>query len=141
MPSADLGDHPVDRHRGAVGHPAVERDDVVELQGMPRRDGDPELERGRIVGSEYQPDGVHPPILECASVDRNRPPQREEREWTMLDAHGNPMSGDGDTVAAYDELLDRMVRFHPDLVPQAMALVDSRPTRHRWRAPRGRTST
>lgn len=42
---------------------------------------------------------------------------------TTLDAHGNPMTGDADTIRAYDELLDRFLRYHPDLVPQATALA------------------
>lgn len=42
---------------------------------------------------------------------------------TAHDAHGNPMTGDADTIRAYDEALDRFLRFHPDLVPRATALA------------------
>ena len=37
----------------------------------------------------------------------------------LLDDHGNPMSGDATTVALYDRAIDRLVRFHPDVVDLA----------------------
>src|SRR5262245_28490156 len=37
----------------------------------------------------------------------------------MLDAHGNPISGSAEKVAAYDHAIDRLLRYHPDLVPAA----------------------
>jgi tetratricopeptide (TPR) repeat protein len=40
------------------------------------------------------------------------------------DAHGNAMSGDADTVARYDRAVDRLVRFHPDVVDLATELVE-----------------
>jgi tetratricopeptide (TPR) repeat protein len=45
----------------------------------------------------------------------------------VLDAHGNPMTGDADTVALYDQAIDRLVRFHPaalDLADQLAGAVD-----------------
>ncbi len=35
------------------------------------------------------------------------------------DAHGNEISGSARAVAAYDHTLDRLLRYHPDLVPAA----------------------
>ena len=35
------------------------------------------------------------------------------------DAHGNEISGAAEQVAAYDHALDRLLRYHPDLVPAA----------------------
>ena len=32
------------------------------------------------------------------------------------DLHGNPMSGSADTIALYDRAIDRLVRFHPDII-------------------------
>ena len=51
-----------------------------------------------------------------------------------LDSHGNPMTGDTATIDLYDRAIDRLVRFHPDVVgltgeltaeqaPSPMALV------------------
>ncbi|MGI9030632.1 MAG: tetratricopeptide repeat protein [Ilumatobacteraceae bacterium] len=39
-----------------------------------------------------------------------------------VDAHGNPMTGDRATVESYDRAIDRLVRFHPDVVEQASDL-------------------
>ena len=43
-----------------------------------------------------------------------------------LDAHDNPMTGDPATIELYDRTIDRLVRFHPDVVELAteMASVD-----------------
>jgi tetratricopeptide (TPR) repeat protein len=38
---------------------------------------------------------------------------------TTRDAHGNEISGAADAVAGYDHALDRLLRYHPDLVPAA----------------------
>jgi len=35
------------------------------------------------------------------------------------DAHGNEISGAAEKVAGYDHALDRLIRYHPDLVPAA----------------------
>ncbi len=35
---------------------------------------------------------------------------------TGHDVHGNPMSGSSDTIALYDRAIDRLVRFHPDII-------------------------
>jgi tetratricopeptide (TPR) repeat protein len=32
------------------------------------------------------------------------------------DAHGNPFTGDAATIALYDRAIDRLLRFHPDIV-------------------------
>jgi tetratricopeptide (TPR) repeat protein len=44
-----------------------------------------------------------------------------------VDAHGNQMTGDRDTIDLYDRALDRLVRFHPDVVELAgeLAAVDT----------------
>ena len=39
------------------------------------------------------------------------------------DAHGNEISGAAEQVAAYDHALDRLLRYHPDLVPAAEAIA------------------
>ena len=56
----DLADEAVDPHRLTARRGAFERDDVVELEEAVRRDGDPELERGRVLGAEHAPDGIDP---------------------------------------------------------------------------------
>ncbi|MET0457886.1 MAG: tetratricopeptide repeat protein [Ilumatobacteraceae bacterium] len=43
----------------------------------------------------------------------------------LTDAHGNPMTGDGDAVTRYDLALDRLVRFHPAAVDIAGELGDA----------------
>ena len=40
------------------------------------------------------------------------------------DLHGNPMSGESDAIDLYDRALDRLVRFHPDVVELAGELTD-----------------
>jgi hypothetical protein len=39
-----------------------------------------------------------------------------------LDVHDNPMTGGADTIALYDQAIDRLVRFHPDVVDLAGTL-------------------
>jgi hypothetical protein len=39
------------------------------------------------------------------------------------DAHGNPMSGGAEAIDLYDRALDRLVRFHPDVVDLAGELT------------------
>ncbi|MET0579291.1 MAG: tetratricopeptide repeat protein, partial [Ilumatobacteraceae bacterium] len=41
------------------------------------------------------------------------------------DDHGNPMSGDPDTIDRYDLAIDRLLRFHPDAVDLATELVNA----------------
>lgn len=43
------------------------------------------------------------------------------------DAHGNPTSGAGDAVERYDAALDRLLRFHPDVVTLATSLAENEP--------------
>lgn len=40
-----------------------------------------------------------------------------------IDAHGNPMTGDTETIDLYDRAIDRLVRFHPDVVDLAGELA------------------
>lgn len=37
----------------------------------------------------------------------------------LLDAHGNPMTGDADTIDLYDRTIDRLLRFHPEALDLA----------------------
>jgi hypothetical protein len=39
------------------------------------------------------------------------------------DAHGNETSGAAENVAAYDHALDRLLRYHPDVVPAAAEIA------------------
>ena len=39
------------------------------------------------------------------------------------DAHGNPMTGDADTIERYDRTIDRLVRFHPEAIDLATELA------------------
>jgi tetratricopeptide (TPR) repeat protein len=41
----------------------------------------------------------------------------------LLDAHGNPMSGDAATIELYDRAIDRFVRFHPEVITLATELA------------------
>jgi hypothetical protein len=43
------------------------------------------------------------------------------------DEHGNPTTGTAEGVDAYDRAIDRLLRFHPDVVDQAVALVEEHP--------------
>ena len=43
------------------------------------------------------------------------------------DEHGNPTTGSAEAVEAYDRAIDRLLRFHPDVVDQAVALVADQP--------------
>ncbi len=40
-----------------------------------------------------------------------------------VDAHGNPMTGNPETIELYDRALDRLVRFHPDVIALAGELT------------------
>lgn len=43
------------------------------------------------------------------------------------DHHGNPVSGTGDDIARYDAAIDRLLRYHPDVVTEMTVLVDQSP--------------
>lgn len=43
------------------------------------------------------------------------------------DAHGNPTSGAGDAVERYDTALDRLLRYHPEVVTLTTSLVQDEP--------------
>jgi hypothetical protein len=43
------------------------------------------------------------------------------------DGQGNPVSGPVEGVAAYDHAVDRLLRFHPDVVPAMLGLVRDLP--------------
>jgi hypothetical protein len=51
-----------------------------------------------------------------AATDRSRSSR-------LADAHGNPMTGDADTIGLYDRAIDRFVRFHPEVVDLAVELA------------------
>jgi len=40
-----------------------------------------------------------------------------------LDVHGNPMTGATDVIGLYDHTIDRLIRFHPDVVELATELT------------------
>ncbi len=42
---------------------------------------------------------------------------------SATDAHGNPMTGDADTIERYDRTIDRLVRFHPEAIDLATELA------------------
>jgi hypothetical protein len=42
---------------------------------------------------------------------------------TGLDAHGNPMTGTATDIERYDHAVDRLLRFHPDLVDRTTELA------------------
>jgi tetratricopeptide (TPR) repeat protein len=46
---------------------------------------------------------------------------------TGTDAHGNPISGDPEAVALYDEAVDRLLRFSPHVLDVAPRLVQEHP--------------
>ena len=43
------------------------------------------------------------------------------------DQHDNPMSGPSEAVALYDRAVDRLLRYHPDVVEVATTLVEQHP--------------
>ncbi len=45
----------------------------------------------------------------------------------LADQHGVPMSGSASAVAVYDQALDRLLRFHPDVVTHAGTLTTDHP--------------
>ena len=42
---------------------------------------------------------------------------------SATDAHGNPMSGDADTIERYDRAIDRLIRYHPEAIDLATELA------------------
>lgn len=46
---------------------------------------------------------------------------------TIPDQHGNPFTGGREAVAAYDQAVDRLLRFHPDVIEVAFGLATSHP--------------
>ena len=46
---------------------------------------------------------------------------------TTVDAHGNVATGDTNAIALYDAALDRLLRFHPDVIEQSGRLVSEHP--------------
>jgi tetratricopeptide (TPR) repeat protein len=46
---------------------------------------------------------------------------------TTVDQHGNPFVGDRAAVEAYDTAIDRLLRFHPDVVEVAFRLAAEQP--------------
>ena len=45
----------------------------------------------------------------------------------LSDQHGVPISGSAEAVAVYDEAIDRLLRFHPDVVTHAGTLTTDHP--------------
>ena len=43
------------------------------------------------------------------------------------DLHGNPVSGTGDEIARYDAAIDRLLRYHPDVVTVMTSLAEDAP--------------
>lgn len=43
------------------------------------------------------------------------------------DAHANPISGTQESIARYDAALDRLLRFHPDVIAQTATLATDEP--------------
>lgn len=44
-----------------------------------------------------------------------------------VDAHGNPVSGTHDGIGRYDAALDRLLRFHPDVLGLTASLLEDEP--------------
>ena len=64
------------------GKDSLERDDVVELEVLTRRDGDPELEGRRVVGSDDTGDGL-PVGLRCGhGRDATKGVRHPRPSWT-----------------------------------------------------------
>ena len=45
----------------------------------------------------------------------------------LVDQHGNPFTGDADAVELYDQALDRLLRYHPEVVETTFRLVGEYP--------------
>jgi hypothetical protein len=46
---------------------------------------------------------------------------------SLADAHGNPVSGPAEAVATYDAAVDRLVRWHPDVLTHTETLLTTQP--------------
>lgn len=46
---------------------------------------------------------------------------------SLTDAHGNPTSGPAEAVATYDAAVDRLVRWHPDVLTHTETLATTQP--------------
>src|SRR5688572_25752742 len=46
---------------------------------------------------------------------------------SLTDAHGNPTSGPAEAVATYDAAVDRLIRWHPDVLTHAETLATTQP--------------
>jgi len=49
------------------------------------------------------------------------------RHGSLTDQHGNPFVGDRDAVAIYDKAIDRLLRYHPDVVDLGFGLATDHP--------------
>lgn len=47
---------------------------------------------------------------------------------SAVDEHGNPTTGETEPIERYDAAIDRLVRFHVDVVDQMSSLVDDHPS-------------
>jgi hypothetical protein len=47
---------------------------------------------------------------------------------SAVDEHGNPTTGDTESIERYDASIDRLIRFHVDVVDQMSSLVDDHPS-------------
>jgi len=47
---------------------------------------------------------------------------------TGYDEHGNPTSGAADAIARYDTAIDRLLRYHVDVVDRMTSLAEEEPT-------------
>jgi hypothetical protein len=70
-----------------------------------------DLPVGRDFGPRASSVSVTPDGLRCLVVTAD------------LDQHGNAMTADSDTIDLYDRALDRLIRFHPDIVDLAGQLA------------------
>ncbi len=68
-----------------------------------------------------------PPTLASALSPRSIPPTGTTRARGATDAHGNPVSGPTDAVASYDAAVDRLLRYHPDVITEMGGLVEQAP--------------
>lgn len=50
--------------------------------------------------------------------------RRHSSQRAGVDSHGNPITGDADAIALYDHAIDRLVRFHPDVLDAAAQLAE-----------------
>ena len=46
---------------------------------------------------------------------------------TTVDQHGNPIQGDAEAIARFDQAVDALLRFHPSVIDHATALGEHHP--------------